>query len=201
MVDVPPALDRETRNFQLVKDPSDLSKISWLNADVLKEIRADIEKTVFPSWLARPPRNFGHPSHGKLTADQWRSVTTISMVITLVRTWGARTSTTFERELLGNFLHLVLAVEEGTRKSMSKGRAAFFDRHIYEYLTSLRRLFNHNLVPNHHMSLHLRECLERFGPFHSWWAFPFERYNGLISRFNTNHKPGKCSNVLPPLII
>ncbi|KAI0648765.1 hypothetical protein C8Q79DRAFT_905086, partial [Trametes meyenii] len=56
------------------------------------------------------------------------------------------------------------------------------------YLRGLRSLFDHKLVPNHHLSLHLRPLLELFGPVHGWWAFPFERYNGILQCMNTNSR-------------
>ncbi|KAI0340552.1 hypothetical protein BDW22DRAFT_1448365 [Trametopsis cervina] len=187
-IKIPPVLDWPTSDFKLLDHPSDLSQFRLISADVLVAIREDIQKTVLPSWMAHPPRNFGSPSHGKLKADQWRTVTTISMVITLVRIWGSSTASGRERDLLENFLHLVVAVEASTSKIMSKERAEFFDHHMYAYLVSLRELFDHDLVPNHHLALHLRECMEMFGPVHSWWAFPFERYNGVIAKLNTNNK-------------
>ncbi|CDO72542.1 hypothetical protein BN946_scf184983.g25 [Trametes cinnabarina] len=58
-----------------------------------------------------------------------------------------------------------------------------------QYLRGLQQLFEwHHLVPNNHISLHLRECLELFGPVHAWWAYPFERFNGLLQGLNTNSK-------------
>ncbi len=51
-------------------------------------------------------------------------------------------------------------------------------------------LFEQDLVPNHHLSLHLYTCLLLFGAVAGWWAFPFERYNGLVAKTETNNKPG-----------
>ena len=34
-----------------------------------------------------------------------------------------------------------------------------------------------------HMSLHLKECMQDYGPFSAFWCFPFERYNGILGRF------------------
>ena len=48
-------------------------------------------------------------------------------------------------------------------------------------------LFKHNLVSNDHLSLHLPPFLEDFGPVHGWWAFAFERYNGVLGRLNKNN--------------
>lgn len=39
-----------------------------------------------------------------------------------------------------------------------------------------------------HLHCHLRECIEDYGPVHSFWLFSFERYNGLLGRIPTNNK-------------
>lgn len=159
-------------------------------------IRADIQSIILPSWLERPPKNFGSAAHGKLKADQWRTVCTVNLTITLVRLWGVASASQRDRLLLNNFVHLVTAVDLAARRSMTKERAAVFDHHMFLYLQGLRDIFSHDLVPNHHLSLHLVTCLLLFGPVHGWWAYPFERYNGLLQSLNTNNLPGKCSPVV-----
>ncbi len=99
-----------------------------------------------------------------------------------------------EANALDNFMHLIAAVDLATRRTMSASRANLFDQHMEAYLQGLRTFYNAKLVPNHHMSLHLKECLLLFGPTHGWWVFPFERYNGLLQKMNTNHKPRMCSS-------
>ncbi|KAH9834090.1 uncharacterized protein C8Q71DRAFT_725300 [Rhodofomes roseus] len=188
---VPPVLDNETADFHLANGPYDISKFRVLTQDVINQIRHDIKTTYLPSWLERPPSNFGSASHGKLKADHWRTVCTINMVITLVRIWGASTASKGEHRLLENFIHLVIAVELASRRSMDAGRARLFDHHMFEYLRTLRDLFENNLVPNHHLSLHLSTCLQLFGPVHGWWAYPFERFNGIIQRLSTNNQIDK----------
>lgn len=121
----------------------------------------------------------------------WRTVCTVSMVITLVRLWGGPDSNTRQKALLENFVHLVCAVDLAARRSTNQERIDKYDHHMLEYLTSLRKLFDHHLVPNHHLSLHLKECLELFGPVFAWWGFPFERINGMLQRLNTNSKTGE----------
>ncbi|KAH6869077.1 hypothetical protein BKA70DRAFT_1452159 [Coprinopsis sp. MPI-PUGE-AT-0042] len=59
-----------------------------LNAATLLAIRNHIAETTMPSWIVRPPLNFGLKRFGKLNADQWRMVCTVSLVITLVHLWG-----------------------------------------------------------------------------------------------------------------
>ncbi len=184
-------LDYDTADFHLLVDgPPDISRFQLLSYEVLKAVRADILSTHLPSWLERPPANFGSLKHGKLKADQWRTVCTVNLVVTLVRLWSSSVSE-HDKDLLDNFLHLVAAVDLASRRTMSEARAAAYDEHMYKYLCGLKELFDHEFVPNHHLSLHLYSCLMLFGPVHGWWAFPFERFNGLLGNINTNHKSGE----------
>ena len=158
------------------------------SSDVLDQIRKDIGKIIVPSWVEKPPSNFGSSMHGKPKADQWRTICTIHMAITLVRLWGKASATDDEHSVLNNFIQLVVAVDVATRRSMSASRAALFDNNMQAYVKGLRSIYNHTLVPNHHLSLHLKQCLLLFGPVRGWWSYPFERYNGLLQRLNTNHR-------------
>ncbi|TFK83029.1 hypothetical protein K466DRAFT_499234 [Polyporus arcularius HHB13444] len=185
---IPPVLNKDTADFHIAANEYDISKRGILTFEVIAQLRSDIATTYLPSWIERPPVNFGSASHGKLKADHWRTVCTINMVITLVRLWSSSTATEGDRLLLENFTHLVIAVDLATRRSMDAERARLFDEHMLAYLQGLRKLFEHKLVPNHHLSLHLATCLMMFGPVHGWWGYPFERYNGIIQRLNTNNK-------------
>ncbi|KAH9850596.1 hypothetical protein C2E23DRAFT_734560 [Lenzites betulinus] len=188
---IPPPLSYATDHFHISADtapePDPLGHTVF-SGNVLEAIRGDIRAAHLPSWLSKPPATFGSASHGKLKADHWRTVCTVNMVITLVRLWGTASSTEHERLALKNFLHLVAAVDLVSRRTMSAERAHAFDTHMLNYLRGLRSLYDADLVPNHHLSLHLRECLLLFGPTLSWWTFPFERYNGLLQRLNTNFR-------------
>ena len=182
---MPPVLNDATVNFHFEDGTSDISIAHVLDTATLRNIRECIERTFLPTWMERPPRNFGSISHGKLKADQWRVVCSVHLLIALVPLWGA--SEQQERELLRNFVHLVTAVELATRRSVTKPQIQNYYEEMYRYLRGLRKLFDHKLVSNHHLSLHLPECLESFGPVHGWWSFPFERYNGVLGRMNTNN--------------
>ncbi|KAH7919176.1 hypothetical protein BV22DRAFT_1023456 [Leucogyrophana mollusca] len=188
---IPAVMDVAMKDFVLSGSEAvvDFSKFTVLGKELLDQIQADLKRTTFPSWMARPPHNFGSPSHRKLKADQWRSVFTVSLTITLVRIWGGSGVLEREKNLLRNFCDLVIAVETATRRSTSRTRIDIYTRHMTRYLQALRELFSdHDLVPNHHLSLHLDDCLLLFGPVHAWWAFPFERYNGIMRDVTTNNK-------------
>ena len=65
-------------------------------------------------------------------------------------------------------------------------RAQICEAHVLlvDFCSTFQRLYgNESCNPNMHMSLHLRECMLDFGPFSSFWCFPFERYNGTLESF------------------
>ncbi|TFK77564.1 hypothetical protein K466DRAFT_608029 [Polyporus arcularius HHB13444] len=184
---LPPVLDEDTVDFHIAEGAYDISKFHVLTPDVLAVIREDISNTYFPSWMERPPRNFGTATHGKLKADQWRTACTVSLFITLTRLWGDAPADSKEYVLLHNFVHLITATDLATRRSMDPDRAKAYDNHMRRYLQGVLDIFSHQLVPNHHLSLHLTACLLLFGPVHGWWGFPFERYNGILGGLNVNN--------------
>ncbi len=202
MLRLPPTLPEDTNHFHIPDLPEKIGerKHDVFQKPVLEQLRLDIARVVLPSWLEKPPSNLGDATHGKLKADQWRVLCTVHMVITLVRLWGHTKATDEEQRVLQNFIHLVVAIDLASRRSMSADRAALYDHHMYAYMKGLREIFDHKLVPNHHLALHLSVCLELFGPVHGWWSYPFERYNGLLQHLNTNHKPREyvSPNLSPP---
>ncbi|PIL33265.1 hypothetical protein GSI_04715 [Ganoderma sinense ZZ0214-1] len=190
---MPPALPYPSSNFHLVEEDDEASDPEnqfgrIFTGHVLQEIRKDIGSIYVPSWLERPPANIGSAATGKLKADHWRTLCTVHMVITLGRLWGGPSASEDEKAALENFMHLVAAVDLATRRNMSHERAMAFDGHMEAYLFGIRSLYDAQLVPNHHLSLHLMDCLLLFGPTHGWWSFPFERYNGMLQKLKTNHK-------------
>lgn len=93
--------------------------------------------------------------------------------------------------MLDNFVDLIIAVEHATRRSISEDDTTIYDDHMLKYLLGIRSLYDRDLVPNHHLALHLTQCLKEFGPVHAWWTFPFERYNGIIGNLKTNSRTGE----------
>lgn len=190
-IELPPTNPEPTCHFTVAGQEEVESK--YIDAALVREIRSDIKNFRLPSWMKRPPRNFGQASHGKLTADQWRTLCTVILVTTLIRTWNHSAE---NRSLLQNFLDLVISVRWATTRSTSEKHIAIIDFHLKRYLETTVQLYGpSSIVPNHHLSLHLTECLRNFGPVYSWWSFPFERYNGIMQRIKNNGKHGSC-NVL-----
>lgn len=160
-----------------------------------------MDSTDLPSWIGRAPRRFGAAGQGRLKADEWRTACTIHLPITLIRLWHHLPDARREKALLRNFLALVIAVLWATRRSTSDAHRVIVQNNLVYYLQSLVELYEPGIiVPNHHVSLHLVECLKLFGPVHGWWAFPFKRFNGILQGFNTNSRLGK-KEIMPHLLL
>lgn len=144
-----------------------------------------------PTWLSAAPKNFGTFQHGKLKADEWRTICCIILPIVFGLRWSRRGSTDRQKLLLKNFLYLVTAVTRATRRSISSEDIEVYEKNMTKYVATTRELFGPKLVPNNHLSLHLSTPLRLFGPVHGWWTFPFERYNGILGRIPNNYKIGK----------
>lgn len=184
-----------------VPEDSDMEEVDEhagdiLNQQVLLKIHHDIGLITLPSWI-EPPRNFGSLSHGKLKADQWRTATTIHLAISLVSQWGHMAPNTLQSLMLESFMNLAMAGELAARHRIDPIIIGEYKHYISQYLSGIRALHDkHKLKPNHHFSVHLAENLAFFGPAHRWWSFPFERYNGAISKINKNNKISMWLNII-----
>ena len=43
-------------------------------------------------------------------------------------------------------------------------------------------------TPNMHLHMHLKKCVEEFGPVYGFWCFSFERFNGVLGSYHTNNR-------------
>ena len=162
-----------------------------LNKSVLQEVIRDMAITALPSRVGRVPANVGSAGAGTLSADQWRTLCMVHLVITLTRIWGHFPGEDRRRQMLDNFLDLVTAVRYANVRRTSMGRIATYRYHVFRYVRELRRLFpEQDLVPNHHLALHFGEVLEGFGPSHAYWAFPFKRLIRIIRQAKVNYRHG-----------
>ena len=163
----------------------------------MAQLRSDIENMATPSWLTSVPTNLGEPSHGKLKADQWRTLGTTYLPISLIRLWNQLEDGDAKRsqqckKLLEVTLSLISAVIIASSRTTSQEKANLYLHHMQNYLKGLRELFpQYRFLPNQHMALHLAEYLKLYGPVHSWWTFPFERLIGILQRIPNNFQTGQ----------
>ncbi|KAJ7175585.1 hypothetical protein C8R46DRAFT_1160842 [Mycena filopes] len=164
--------------------------VKWGDMEALWD---DISRIVKPSWVTSLPAKVGGSAGGgKLKADQWRVLGTIYMPLTLGRLWANSDPLSKQRRLLDLTMDLVSSVILAASRETSVAVAEAYHRHMLSYRIGLQNLFPHyECHPNHHMALHITECLLLYGPVHGWWTFPFERLIGALERIPTNYRPGK----------
>lgn len=167
-------------------------KASVLGKEVLAEVWKDLERIQLPSWVPHPPGHPGDCRWGKLTADQWRSLCTIILPVTLMRLWGDKPKEDRKYKMLQNFLHLVAAVKAASKRRTTSELARDYEFHMREYLKTLLQLFpGTQLTLYQHMALHVGDQLRRFGPTHSWRCFAFERFNYVFRFIETKNIYGE----------
>ncbi|KAH9161034.1 hypothetical protein EDB89DRAFT_810456 [Lactarius sanguifluus] len=68
---------------------------------------------------------------------------------------------------------------------------------MLRYLRGLHELFPaHQLIPYHHISIHLTELLCHFGPTTAWRCWVFERYNHMLQNIESNGRFGELEKTL-----
>lgn len=187
-------VDVQTINFtaNLVGDdffePKPFRILGQITDEELKKIHFSIASTVRPRWHKGPPKNLGEARHGKLKADQWRSLLDFDLPVALAQLWD---ETSERRKLFHSTMLLALAMRYATSHVMTKSHIEKYEKYMLEYLTTLREIDPcSNLRPNHHAALHIPRFLELFGLMHGWWMFVYERIIGLLQKTNTNYKIG-----------
>ncbi|KAJ7188213.1 hypothetical protein C8R46DRAFT_878083 [Mycena filopes] len=156
---------------------------------------ADLARMVKPSWVTSVPPHFGgESSDGKLKADQWRTLATLYMPVTLIRLWAASGVNTERRALLDLTMDLVSAIIVASSRTTSLSHYQECEEYLLAYRTKLSKLFpDYKCHPNHHFAMHIPAFLLLFGPVHGWWTYPLERLIGKLQRVPTNYKPGERS--------
>ena len=83
----------------------------------------------------------------------------------------------------------VLACRRLVQFSISSTDTIIADQLLFKFCKRSTELYGETAItPNMHMHCHLATCLQEFGPIHSFWLFPFERYNGILEGQPSNNR-------------
>jgi len=146
-----------------------------------------MEKTTLPTWCTSSPTRIGDGNHGKISADGWCTFCSVHLIVTLGRLWGSLLFEDRKYKLFENFCALVHATKIATMRSVTTMGAQEFEDTMISYLRGIGELFpSYELVPSHHVALHMKQLLCRFGPTHAWCCWVFERYNHTLQQIPTN---------------
>lgn len=172
------------------KAPPKKSDFSVLGSEVVAEIKSDMERTTFPGWLKTPPINFATTEHGKLGAEEFKSLSIMSLPITLIRLWGDPSSRF--RPHLGRFLHLSLVIRILAYQSITAHDIALFEFHYREYLQGLKLLYPFGSITCvQHLGLHIPYFLQSLGPSTRYSENTAEMFIGILQDIATNSRFGR----------
>ena len=83
----------------------------------------------------------------------------------------------------------VLACRRLVQYSLSSDDITIADGLLLKFCKRSAEIYGDDAItPNMHMHCHLASCLREFGLVHSFWLFPFERYNGILEDQPTNNR-------------
>ena len=115
------------------------------------------------------------------TADQWKNWT---LVYSLFALKGI-----LPEEHLQCWRFFVLACKTLGKRVLTGNDIEIGDKYLMQFCKTFETLYGKDLVtPNMHLHGNLKECLLDYGPFHSFWCFSFERFNGILGSYHTNNR-------------
>ncbi|KAH8980793.1 hypothetical protein EDB92DRAFT_1973941 [Lactarius akahatsu] len=83
------------------------------------------------------------------------------------------------------------------RRHITVAHSEEFRDLMLRYLRGLHKLFlAHQLIPYHHISIHLTELLSHFGLTTAWCCWVFERYNHMLQNIESNGRFGELKKTL-----
>lgn len=169
---------------------SEQRKTVVLGQEVLQQVWADQQRLQLPSFMSPVPPMIGS-KRGTLKADQWHTLATVHLVITLIRLWGYGKAEDRKLKMLHNLMRLVTAVRVANMRTTSPTHISSYEHHYRAYLDGVVDLYKEaKITTNNHMALHYGDFLRAFGPSHSIRTFAFERYNNVLQHVPSNRKSG-----------
>ena len=149
----------------------------WKDRDILRAnhfslLQEKVDSIVPPSKIGRIPRKI-ESSFASFTADEWKKIILIYSVFALN---GIIDDAHYKCWCL-----LVDSCSIFCQPIVSTSRIDQGHTLLVEFCKLFETLYGPECcTPNMHMACHLKDCMLDFGPFSSFWCFPFERYNGIL---------------------
>ncbi|KAH9014319.1 hypothetical protein EDB84DRAFT_1277737 [Lactarius hengduanensis] len=149
------------------------------------------KKTTLPSWCTPAPPQIGDKGQGKISADGQQVFCTVHLIMTLGCLWGPLPPDSHENQLLKNFCDLIVVTNITAGRCVTVACSEEFCNPMLRYLCGLHKLFLvHQLIPYHHISIHLTELLSHFGLTTAWCCWVFEQYNHMLQNIESNGRFG-----------
>ena len=157
----------------------------WIEKEILtkislKSIEQKINLFRLPTGIGRIPSGISS-AYGSFTADQWRNWITIYSPIVL--------KDVIPPDHLRCWLLFVHGCSILCHNFIKQCDIECADSFLHQFCQQYQILYgNLSCTINMHLHLHLKQVFEDFGPPHTTWCYPFERFNGVLGAYHTNKK-------------
>ena len=139
-----------------------------------------IDSTMVPSGVGRIPCKI-QTGFSSFTADQWKKWVIYFSLIAL--------RDILSDDVLECWRHYVLACRALCTNQISPEKVLLADAHLLQFCKRVQHIFGGDVItPNMHIHCHLRQCVLDYGPFHGFWLYSFERYNGILGAMPNNNR-------------
>ena len=155
----------------------------WKDQGLLRQehltiIQAKIDEMNVPYGVGRIPYKVGSNFSG-MTADQWMNWTNIYSLHALNDVLPPQ-----HLECWSLFVQASVLLRQYT---ISHADLAEADEKLMEFCKVFEVCYGKEYcTPNMHLHTHMKECILDFGPISAFWAYPFERFNGILESFSKN---------------
>ncbi|KAG8686603.1 hypothetical protein FRC11_008699 [Ceratobasidium sp. 423] len=172
-------------------------EVAVLGKEVVEDIKLDMRQTQLPTFLKTPPINFATVDHGKIGAEEYKSLAIVSLPITLIQLWGHTGIDSAYQERLDHFLHLSVAIRILSYQTITAHDINLFEYHYTQYLLGLKKLYPFcSVVPVQHLGMHIPYFLRALGPSSRYSENTPEMLIGMLEDISTNHKIGELEQTL-----
>lgn len=155
-------------------------KLDIIGSHNLSAIQQTVEKIITPHSVGRVSMKIGSTFSG-LSADQWKNWIVLFSAIALK---GNIPVNHYQCWLL-----YIRACTLLCSRTLTAEQIESADSYLHLFCRQFQAIFGPQYcTPNLHLHLHLKECLQDYGPVYGFWCFPFERYDGILGSFHTNQK-------------
>jgi len=157
----------------------------WVNENIISQqqlqyMQNTCEKFLIPYDTGRIPVKIGSHFSG-FTADQWKMWTTVLSGVLLK---GILPERDYRCWMLFVNACRILSTRIITIPNIHLGHS-----YLLLFCRQVQDIYGWSAItPNNHLHLHVAACMLDYGPVHSMWCFPFERFNKILGSYHTNNK-------------
>ena len=111
------------RELEASDDSDGSPSMEGFDRGEIKTLQEQISRTTRPVWHSAPPPNLGEPGHGKLKADQWRSLIEFDIPVSIAQLSVAARNKSHELGRWESILHCTMMLACTALKNITAGIA------------------------------------------------------------------------------